>query len=65
MRRYSLWVMEYGSRREVELCQCDENPRAIAYALRAKTLPVRVSADTDKKSKIRKYSSVRIVDNWE
>ena len=51
-KQYSIMVRELGSKREVELCQCDSNPDLIAWALEQK-----------REHGVNKYSSVRIVDN--
>lgn len=41
MKRYSIMVTEFGSDREVELCQLDGNPQPIVKGLEAKTLMIR------------------------
>ena len=64
-RRYSIWGREYGSDHDVELAQVDSSPQAVVDGLMSKTLTVKNSIfDTaKKKTKIRKYSWLRIVDN--
>jgi hypothetical protein len=52
MKRFSVLVREFGSKREVDLLQVDSNPKAIALALEMKKL-----------WGVNKYSSVRIVDH--
>jgi hypothetical protein len=42
MRRYSIMVLEHGSGLEVELCQVDNNPKAIAAAAGRKGRVARV-----------------------
>jgi hypothetical protein len=41
-KQYSIMVREFGSKREVELVQCDTNPKAIASALEEKYSSVRI-----------------------
>jgi hypothetical protein len=64
-RRYSIWGREYGADHDVELAQVDANPEEMRKALGAKTLTIKHSIVTSskKKSKIRKYSWLRIIDN--
>jgi hypothetical protein len=62
-RRFSILIQEYGSDREVELCQVDSNPQNAVAGLRAKTLTVHGKGNTRRRSKIPKYTSVRVVDN--
>jgi hypothetical protein len=57
MKRYSIMVREVGSDHEVELCQVDRNPKAIAEALGQKTRSRCVHTE--------RYDWVRIVDNGE
>jgi hypothetical protein len=38
MKRYSILARHEGRDREVEICQCDSNPEAIAEAARMKTV---------------------------
>jgi len=56
-KRYSIWVREYGSDHDVELCQVESNPKPTMSALYAKRLKLG-SGKT-----ICKYSWVRVVDN--
>jgi hypothetical protein len=60
MKRYSILVVQYGNKRESELCQVDNDPHAIARAAAEKRL--RTSAD-DRMVYVPKYDSVRVVDN--
>jgi hypothetical protein len=62
MARYSIMVIEYGSNREIELCQVQSNPEATVEAVKAKTLMVYAKEGGRRRSAISKYSSVRIVD---
>lgn len=63
MKRFSVMVQEYGSDREVELCQVDCNPDATVAGLKEKTLMVRRTADARRRSKTPKYTNVRVVDH--
>jgi hypothetical protein len=56
MKRYSIMVVESGSDHEIELCQVDNNPRAIADAASAKRIAGR--------HRLSKYSSVRVQENF-
>lgn len=63
-RRYSIWGREYGADHDVELAQVDSNPQPVLDGLVTKTLTIRPSlTGPRKKSKIRKYTWLRIVDN--
>jgi hypothetical protein len=64
-RRYSIWVREIASDRDVELMQVDSNPEAIAAQLGQKVLTIKKGIfDAGKrKSKVGKYSRIWIVDN--
>jgi hypothetical protein len=64
-RRYSIWGTEHGSDHEVELAQVDSNPQAILDAYRLVMLSTNVSAfgGKKKKTKIRKFSWLHIVEN--
>ncbi|MDA9539191.1 hypothetical protein ACM41_24115 [Bradyrhizobium sp. CCBAU 21362] len=61
-KHYSIWVREIGSDHDVELMQCDSNPQALVDGLYAKHLTVTTDA-ARKKTKVGRYSWVRIVDN--
>lgn len=65
MKRYSIWGREYGADHDVELIQVDSNPQPVLDGLASKTLTIKRSiVDTaKKKTKIRKYSWLRIVEN--
>jgi hypothetical protein len=64
MRRYSIWGQEYGADHEVELAQVENDPQPILDALAAKKLSVNHSAfPGGKKTKVRKFTWLRIVDN--
>jgi hypothetical protein len=60
MKRYSIMVREAGSKHEIELCQCDSNPKAIAEALGQKMLRQR---NDEREFRIQRYHWIRIVDN--
>jgi hypothetical protein len=62
MRRYSIMVRELGSKHEVELLQVNSNPQAIAAALETKCA---LQSSMGHLRNIKRYSSVRIVDNDE
>jgi hypothetical protein len=65
-QRFSIWGREYGSDHDVEIVQVGTNPRAVVDALINKKLSVNHSAiPGGKKSKVRKYTYLRIVDNGE
>jgi hypothetical protein len=68
-RRYSIWGTEYGSDHEVELAQVDNDPQTLLDAFSAKMLTINHSihlgGKTARKSKMRKYTWLRIVDNSE
>lgn len=60
--RYSIFVHEYGSDHEVELCQLDGNPEHTVAGLKAKTLMVH-NGVSRRRSRMPKYSNIRVVDN--
>jgi hypothetical protein len=63
-RRYSIWGMEHGSDHEVELAQVDNDPQSVMDGFAGKTLMVKPSImGARKKTKIRKFSWLRIVEN--
>jgi hypothetical protein len=63
-QRYSIWGREYGADHDVEIVQVNANPRAVVDALINKTLSVNYSNfPGGKKTKVRKYTYLRIVDN--
>lgn len=64
-KRYSIWGREYGSDHDVELIQVDSNPQPVVDGLMSKTLTVKNSIfdNAKKKTKIRKYTWLRIVEN--
>lgn len=63
-RRYSIWGTEHGSDHEVELAQVDSNPQTVMDAYVGMTLIVKPTiSGPKKKTKIRKYAWLRIVDN--
>ena len=65
-RRYSIWGREWGSDHDVELSQVESNPQPVYDALNAKTLMVNHSRmPGGKKTKVKKYSWLRIVENKE
>ena len=62
MRRYSIMVVERDSDREIELCQVDSDPQAIAQAALGKKLMV-ASRAGNRRISIPKYLSVRVQEN--
>jgi len=63
-QRYSIWGVEWGADHEVEIIQVNANPEDMRKALGEKTLKVSHSAfPGGKKSKVAKYSYLRIVEN--
>lgn len=56
MKRYSIMVVEFDSDKEIELCQVDSNPAAVAKA--ALTMWLGKGRD-----RVSKYTTVRIHDN--
>jgi hypothetical protein len=56
-KRFSIWVREYGSDHDVELCQIESNPQPTVQALCQKILKIGGG------KKISKYTFVRVVDN--
>lgn len=67
MKRYSIIGREYGSDHDVEIIQVESNPQAVLDGLVNKTLTIQhsifLSKGAGKKSKVRKYTWLRIVDN--
>jgi hypothetical protein len=61
-KRYSIWVRERGSSREIELCQADTNPEKIAEAAGKKLLRI---SSSGRQYRIKRYDWIRIVDNGE
>lgn len=59
-KRYSIFGQQYGSDRDVELAQCDNNPAAVLNGLKAKSLTIQ---SEHKRAQISKYTWLRIVDN--
>jgi hypothetical protein len=62
MARFSIMVTEYGAARETELCQLDGNPYQTVAGLKAKTLMVHVGDGSRRRTKIPKYTNIRVVD---
>lgn len=63
-QRYSIWGREWGADHDVEIVQVNSNPEEVRKALGLKTLSVNHSAlPGGKKSKVAKYSYLRIVEN--
>lgn len=60
-KRYSIMVTEYGSDREVELCQVEQNPEVIVEGAKAKSLIF--NGKSSRRSRMPKYTNIRIVDN--
>lgn len=65
MKRFSIWVREYGSDHDVELMQVESNPEAVTAGLHTKMLTVNKSIFEagKRKTRIPKYSFIRVVDN--
>jgi len=61
-KRYSIWVRENGSGREIELCQVDTNPEKVAQAAGMKLLRI---SSSGRQYRIKRYDGIRIVDNGE
>lgn len=61
-KRYSIMVTEYGSDREVELCQVEQNPDATVEGAKAKSLMI-FNGKSSRRSRMPKYTNIRIVDN--
>jgi len=61
-KRYSIWVRENGSGREIELCQVDTNPEKVAEAAGMKLLRI---SSSGRQYRIKRYDWIRIVDNGE
>lgn len=63
-KRFSIWGREYGSDHDVELIQVDSNPQPVVDGLAGKVLSIKPDMlGRGKKTKIRKYTWLRIVDN--
>ncbi len=63
-RRFSIWVTEFGSAREVELCGVDGDPAPTVAGLKAKVLVTRTGrAGGYHITSVPKYTKVRVVDN--
>lgn len=64
-KRFSIWVREVGSDHDVELMQVDSNPEPLVKKLREMTLTTQKSIfeSGKRKTKVPKYSWVRIVEN--
>jgi len=64
-KRYSIWVREYGSDHDVELMQVDSNPQAVTTGLHAKMITINktIFQEGKRKTKIPKYTFIRVVDN--
>ena len=61
MKRFTIMVQEYGSEREVELCQLDGDPAPTVAGLKAKTLMID-NGLSRRRTKIPKYTNIRVVD---
>lgn len=59
-KRYSIMVIQYGAKTEVELCQVDNDPHSLAQAAAEKRLRIVAGNRT---RYIPKYDSVRVVDH--
>lgn len=58
---YTIFVQEFCSDHEVELCRVASNPEPIIQGLRAKTLMVNTGI-SNRRTKMPKYTSVRAVE---
>lgn len=69
MKRYSIVGRMHGSDHDTEIVQVDSNPEAMRAALNQKTLTIKhsifLSKGGGKKTKVQKYSWLRIIDNAE
>lgn len=67
MRRYTIVGREYGADRDCVLAEVDNNPQPVLDGLAAKTLTIKhsifLTKGGGKKTKVRKYSWLRIIDN--
>jgi hypothetical protein len=64
MKRFSIWGREYQSDHDVEIIQVESNPQAVVDGLVQKKLSISHSVfPGGKKSQIRKYQWLRIVEN--
>ena len=63
MKRFSVMVQKYGSDREIELCQLDGDPEPTVKGLEAKTLMVHTGDGSRRRTKIPKYTNIRVVDH--
>jgi hypothetical protein len=63
--RYSIFVREYGSDRDVELLKVNNKPQDIVDGLKQKTLTVKRSIFEKgaRVLKVQKYISIRVVDH--
>jgi hypothetical protein len=61
-RRFSIWGREHSADHDVELAQVDNDPQAVLDGFAAKTLTLHLGG-TKKKSKVRKFTWLRIVEN--
>lgn len=65
-RRFSIWVREYGSNRDVELMQVDSHPEEVCKGLHKKMLTIKRSIfeeGSKRQFRVPKYSFVQVVDN--
>ena len=64
-KRYSIFVREYGSDRDVELMQVESNPGPVVEGLKKKMLTIRTSIFQPGKRvmKVPKYTTVDVRDN--
>lgn len=63
MARFSIMVLEYGADREVEICQLSGNPQPTVDGLKAKTLMLHTGAGSRRRTRIPKYTNIRVVDH--
>lgn len=63
-KRFSIMVTEYGSDREVELCQLDGDTAPTIAGLKAKTLMVHTGKPgVRRRTRMPKYMDIRVVDH--
>ena len=67
MKRYSIFVREYGSDRDVELMQVENNPGPVVEGLKKKKLTIRASIFEPGKRvfKVPKYTTIDVRENFQ
>ena len=66
MKRYSIYVREYGSERDVELMQVESNPGPVVEGLKKKMLTIRAGLFEPGRrvSRVPKYTVIDIRENF-